>query len=65
MTPEGNSRDDLKGFALLMDALAPWLEEVVIINGRAHQMYRGDDAGLRCQLILWRDSAVPGGGITV
>jgi hypothetical protein len=40
MTPEGKSRDDLKSFALLMDALAPWLEQVVIIGGWAHRLYR-------------------------
>ncbi len=40
MTPEGNSRDDFKSFALLMDALAPWLDQAVIIGGWAHRLYR-------------------------
>jgi hypothetical protein len=33
-------RDDLRSFARLVDALAPWLDQVVIIGGWAHRLYR-------------------------
>jgi len=31
---------DVKHFARLTDALHPWLDEVVIIGGWAHRLYR-------------------------
>ena len=40
MMQDSNPRDDLKNFARLVDALAPWLEQVVIIGGWAHRLYR-------------------------
>jgi hypothetical protein len=40
MPDEGTHRDDLRSFAKLVDALAPWLDQVVIIGGWAHRLYR-------------------------
>jgi len=39
MPDEGAHRDDLRAFAKLVDALAPWLDQVVIIGGWAHQWH--------------------------
>ena len=40
MPEQGVHRDDLRSFARLVDALAPWLDQVVIIGGWAHRLYR-------------------------
>ena len=40
MPDEGIHKDDLRSFARLVDALAPWLGQVVIIGGWAHRLYR-------------------------
>jgi hypothetical protein len=40
MPGEGIHKDDLRSFARLVDALAPWLDQVVIIGGWAHRLYR-------------------------
>ena len=40
MPDEGIHKDDLSNFARLVDALAPWLGQVVIIGGWAHRLYR-------------------------
>ena len=37
---DGNTRNDLKNFASLVDALTPWLEQMVIIGGWAQRLYR-------------------------
>jgi hypothetical protein len=39
MPDEGVHKDDLRSFARLVDALAPWLGQVVIIGGWAHRLY--------------------------
>jgi hypothetical protein len=33
---------ELKPFVQLIEALAPWLEQVVLIGGWAHRLYRLD-----------------------
>jgi hypothetical protein len=40
MPDEGIHKDDLRSFTRLVDALAPWLNQVVIIGGWAHRLYR-------------------------
>ena len=40
MPDEGIHKDDLRSFVRLVDALAPWLDQVVIIGGWAHRLYR-------------------------
>src|ERR1035437_4568294 len=40
MMQDGNTRNDLKNFASLVDALTPWLEQMVIIGGWAQRLYR-------------------------
>jgi len=40
MMQDTNARDDLKSFAGLVDVLAPWLDQVVIVGGWAHRLYR-------------------------
>jgi len=40
MIQDSNPLDDLKSFAHLVETLAPWLEQVVIIGGWAHRLYR-------------------------
>jgi len=40
MMQDTNTRDDLKSFARLVDVLAPWLDQVVIVGGWAHRLYR-------------------------
>ena len=40
MMQDINARDDLKSFARLVDVLAPWLDQVVIVGGWAHRLYR-------------------------
>jgi len=35
---DGNTRNDLKNFASLVDALTPWLEQMVIIGGWAQRL---------------------------
>ena len=40
MPDKGVHKDDLSSFARLVDALAPWLGQVVIIGGWAHRLYR-------------------------
>lgn len=35
-----NGHQDLKPFALLIAALDPWLGQIVIVGGWAHQLYR-------------------------
>lgn len=34
--------DDLAAFARLLDALRPWLDDLVIVGGSAHRLYRFD-----------------------
>jgi len=40
MMQDTNARDDLKSFARLVDVLVPWLDQVVIVGGWAHRLYR-------------------------
>jgi len=40
MMQDTNARDDLRSFARLVDVLAPWLDQVVIVGGWAHRLYR-------------------------
>jgi Nucleotidyltransferase len=40
MPGEGIRKEDLRSFARLVDALAPWLDQVVIIGGWAQRLYR-------------------------
>jgi hypothetical protein len=37
-----NSGTDLANFARLIDSIEPWLDQVVIIGGWAHRLYRLD-----------------------
>ena len=34
------SDEDLKSFASLVEAISPWLDQVVVIGGWAHRLYR-------------------------
>ena len=40
MPDEGIHKDDVRSFARLVDCAAPWLDQVVIIGGWAHRLYR-------------------------
>jgi hypothetical protein len=54
---------DLQGFARLIEALEPWLSQVVIIGGWAHRLFRCDSraqsVGYQPIITLDTDVAVP------
>ena len=50
---------DIEPLARLIDALEPWLEEVVIIGGWAHRLYRLDTRAQRLVLGNRMSSCLP------
>jgi hypothetical protein len=40
-----SASQDMEGFARLIEALHPWLDQVVVIGGWAHRLYRPTSTG--------------------